>query len=109
MTLANGAALRDGNLLAIAKYTSAHAEVTGMKLRIVWAAALAACAGLLPARGQTLSVTPTQVMDDQAAAIRVTGLQPGQHATLRADLTDGEKQPWSAEAGSPPTPAARWT
>lgn len=69
-----------------------------MKLRIVWAAALAACAGLLPARGQTLSVTPTQVMDDQAAAIRVTGLQPGQHATLRADLTDGEKQPWSAEA-----------
>ena len=69
-----------------------------MKLRIVWAAALAACAGLLPARGQTLSVTPTQVMDDQAAAIRVTGLQAGQHVSLRADLMDGEHQPWSGEA-----------
>jgi dienelactone hydrolase len=69
-----------------------------MKARWVWAAALAACGGVLPGLGQTLEVNPTQVMLDQTAAIRVTGLQPGQQVTLRGDLVDGKDQPWAAEA-----------
>lgn len=69
-----------------------------MKLRGRCAAALAVCGGALLVHGQKLEVTPAQVMDDQAAAIRVTGLQPGQHVTLRAELLDGGNQPWAAEA-----------
>jgi dienelactone hydrolase len=69
-----------------------------MKLRTAWAAVLAACGVLLPAHGQTLEVTPAQVMNDQAAAIRVRGLQPGQHVTLRSNMTDGDGQTWAAEA-----------
>ena len=69
-----------------------------MKLRRKCAAALAVFGGALLAHGQKLEVTPAQVMDDQVAAIRVTGLQPGQHVTLRAELLDGEDQPWAAEA-----------
>ena len=69
-----------------------------MKLGNARAAALAVCGVALFAQGQTLSITPAQVMSDETAAIRVTGLQPGQHVTLRADLADGGDQPWAAEA-----------
>ena len=69
-----------------------------MKLGNPWVAVLAVCGAACCAFGQTLVVTPTQVMMDYPASIRVTGLQPGQHVTLRADLVDGEEQSWAAEA-----------
>ena len=48
--------------------------------------------------GQTLQVTPAQIMADQSAAITVTGLQPHQHVTLQADLLDGASHAWSSKA-----------
>ncbi|HTX77178.1 MAG TPA: acyl-CoA thioesterase/bile acid-CoA:amino acid N-acyltransferase family protein [Terracidiphilus sp.] len=69
-----------------------------MKLPKALAVVLTACAMLLSAHGQTLELTPPQVMNDESAAIRVTGLQPGQHVALRSDLVDGEDQAWTAEA-----------
>ena len=69
-----------------------------MRLRNLFAGVLAVSGAAAWAQGQTLTVTPAQVMSDEAAAIRVTGLQPGQHVTLRAELTDGGNQPWAAEA-----------
>jgi len=69
-----------------------------MKLGCALTAAMAVCGGALHAQGRKLEVTPAQVMNDQTAAIRVTGLRPSQQVTLRADLVDGENQPWAAEA-----------
>jgi dienelactone hydrolase len=47
---------------------------------------------------QTISVFPGRVLQDETATIRVTGLAPGQHATIRSELTDGADVPWAAHA-----------
>ncbi|HEY0759071.1 MAG TPA: acyl-CoA thioesterase/bile acid-CoA:amino acid N-acyltransferase family protein [Acidisarcina sp.] len=47
---------------------------------------------------QTLSVTPSEVMADEPAIIRITGLLPAQHATIEGSLTDGGGQNWSSRA-----------
>jgi dienelactone hydrolase len=47
---------------------------------------------------QTLEVTPAHVMADEPATIRVTGLQPHEHAILRAALVDDAKNPWESQA-----------
>jgi dienelactone hydrolase len=52
--------------------------------------------GLLPA--QTLQVTPDHVLVDESAAIRVSGLQPNERITIRAELTDGNSERWASEA-----------
>lgn len=47
---------------------------------------------------QTVSVTPDHVLADESATIHVVGLQPGEHALIRSDLTDGASEAWAAEA-----------
>jgi len=65
--------------------------------RLLFGACLCANSlGLLNA--QILEVTPTQVMADEPATVRVTGLKPHEHTILRASLVDGGNQPWGAEA-----------
>jgi dienelactone hydrolase len=51
---------------------------------------------VLPA--QTLQVSPDRVLADQPATITITGLQPHEHAVLRAELVDGAEQPWASQA-----------
>jgi dienelactone hydrolase len=53
---------------------------------------------LCTALAQKIEVSPSTVMIDEVASVSVTGLTPGSHATIRAELTDGEGSPWAAEA-----------
>ena len=53
-------------------------------------------AAILPA--QKLDVSPPLLLPDQPALIQATGLQPGEHITIRAALTDGAGQAWASEA-----------
>jgi dienelactone hydrolase len=47
---------------------------------------------------QTIEVSPASVLADEPATIRVAGLDPQQHAVIRAELTDGAAQAWVSEA-----------
>ena len=47
---------------------------------------------------QTLEVSPARAMADQPAAIRASGLEPGEHVAIRAELTDGAGARWAAQA-----------
>ncbi|HTB14379.1 MAG TPA: acyl-CoA thioester hydrolase/BAAT C-terminal domain-containing protein [Bryobacteraceae bacterium] len=47
---------------------------------------------------QTLVVNPVRVLVDQAPIIRASGLQPGEHITIHADLIDGADHPWRSQA-----------
>jgi hypothetical protein len=47
---------------------------------------------------QNLTITPNRVLTDQIAVVRATGLQPGEHVTLKADLVDGDGQRWESDA-----------
>ena len=47
---------------------------------------------------QTLEVVPNRLLLDESAVIRATGLEPGEHVLLRAELVDGEGARWSSEA-----------
>jgi dienelactone hydrolase len=63
--------------------------------------ALAAClwaSGFGVASAQTLEAIPNQVMVDESAAIRATGLQPNQRVSIQAELTDGESHAWASQA-----------
>jgi dienelactone hydrolase len=51
-----------------------------------------------PLQAQTLEVTPAHVMADEPATIHITGLQPHEHAILRASLVDGAGGPWESQA-----------
>lgn len=48
--------------------------------------------------GQTLEVSPKRVLVDEQAVIRAKGLQPNEHVTIQAQLTDGGEQVWKSEA-----------
>jgi dienelactone hydrolase len=52
--------------------------------------------GLLHA--QTLEVSPVRVMADEAAVVRVLGLDPAERITIRAELTDGAGHAWASHA-----------
>jgi dienelactone hydrolase len=52
--------------------------------------------GLLHA--QTLEVTPTHIMADEAATIRATGLQPHERVSIHAELMDGADHLWASQA-----------
>lgn len=54
--------------------------------------------GIRAASAQTLQVIPDHALSDQQVVIRATGLQPGEHITIQAKLTDGADHPWSSEA-----------
>lgn len=63
--------------------------------------ALAAClwaSGLGIAFAQTLQVIPSQVLVDEAAGVRATGLQPNEHVSIQAELVDGESHTWASQA-----------
>jgi len=47
---------------------------------------------------QTLEVIPSQILVDESASIRATGLQPNEHVSLRAELVDGDSHTWAAQA-----------
>jgi len=47
---------------------------------------------------QTLEITPKRILIDESPVIRASGLRPGEHVTIRADLADGRQQAWSSEA-----------
>ena len=68
-----------------------------MNLRRTGLACFTAAAICL-ARAQKIEVSPATVMIDETASVSVTGLTPGSHATIRAELTDGDGNPWAAEA-----------
>lgn len=54
--------------------------------------------GIGAASAQTLQVIPSRALSDQEVVIRATSLQPGEHVTIQAKLTDGADHPWSSEA-----------
>jgi len=63
--------------------------------------AIAAClwvSAVGAALAQTLEVIPNQILVDESAAIRATGLQPSEHVSIHAELVDGESQTWAAQA-----------
>jgi dienelactone hydrolase len=63
--------------------------------------ALAAClwaSGFGVASAQTLATVPSQVLVDESAAIRATGLQPNQRVSIQAELVDGEGHAWASQA-----------
>jgi dienelactone hydrolase len=47
---------------------------------------------------QTLEISPTRLLADQVPSIRATGLQPNEHVTIQAELTDGTDHPWRSHA-----------
>ena len=47
---------------------------------------------------QTLEITPNRALVDEQAVIRAKGLQPNEHVTIHAQLTDGGQQVWKSEA-----------
>lgn len=47
---------------------------------------------------QTITVSPDRILMDETTAVRVTGLKPSEHITIRSELVDGENKIWSAEA-----------
>jgi len=63
-------------------------------ISLIWLAVLIV-AGQLHA--QKLEIGPTRAMADESVAIRVTGLQPNEHITIRAHLVDGAGQVWESE------------
>ena len=67
-----------------------------MRLNLLLASGLFALVCGLAA--QTLEVSPTRVMADEAAAIRAGGLEPNEHVVIRASLTDGAGARWAAQA-----------
>ena len=62
-------------------------------MRILIAYGVAICAA-----AQTIDVTPSKVMIDEAVVVKVSGLKPREHATIRAELTDGGGQQWESQA-----------
>jgi dienelactone hydrolase len=53
---------------------------------------------LLGVRAQTVEVTPSHVMADEAATIRVSGGQPNERLTIRAELVDGTDGQWVSQS-----------
>ena len=47
---------------------------------------------------QTLTVSPSRVLLDEAAAIQASGLQAGERVTIRSELNDGAGERWTAQA-----------
>lgn len=47
---------------------------------------------------QSLEVVPARAMADEAATIRIAGLDPNERIAIRAELTDGSGQLWASQA-----------
>lgn len=52
----------------------------------------------LPLAAQTIEVTPSRVLIDQPAAIRITGAQPNERLAIRAELIDGADGRWASQS-----------
>jgi hypothetical protein len=66
-----------------------------MKPKLFLVLCLCLC-GMISA--QTLEITPTSVMIDEAAAIRASGLEPNERVSIRAELVDGADESWASQA-----------
>lgn len=53
---------------------------------------------LLTLRAQTIQVTPSHVLIDEPATIRVTGCKPNERLVIRAELVDGAEGNWASES-----------
>jgi dienelactone hydrolase len=63
--------------------------------------ALTAClwaSGCGVASAQTLEVTPSQILVDESAVIRATGLNPNEPVSIEANLEDGDGHAWTSQA-----------
>lgn len=58
--------------------------------------ALAPVTAILSA--QTIEAVPSRIPVDEPASFRAGGLQPGERATIRAELTDGDGVHWTSQA-----------
>lgn len=67
-----------------------------VKINALLALWILCAAGLLAA--QTLEVTKSRALVDEQPAIRAKGLQPGEHVTIQAQLTDGGGEVWKSDA-----------
>ena len=76
------------------RFARSYTQVMGPRSRAI--AFIAACAGA--AAAQTLEVTPNRVLIDESAAIHASGLQPGEHVSIRASLEDGGGNTWESQA-----------
>ena len=47
--------------------------------------------------GQTLEVTPAKALVDETVTILAKGLQPNEHISIQAELTDGASAAWTSE------------
>jgi dienelactone hydrolase len=47
---------------------------------------------------QTIEVTPTRVLIDETATIRITGCQPNEHLAIHAELIDGASVRWVSQS-----------
>jgi pimeloyl-ACP methyl ester carboxylesterase len=56
------------------------------------------CTSHGPAEQVKIDVTPAQALLDTPLAVKVTGLQPGEHATLSASALDAEGVTWRSSA-----------
>lgn len=65
-------------------------------MRLIFAIAFATVVCALHA--QTLQVSPSRVLVDEPTTIRAAGLQPSEHVSIQASLTDGAGQPWASQA-----------
>ena len=79
------------------QYSDATITTTLMSRRIA-KVVLAGTASLASLHAQTLTIAPNRVLTDQVAIIQATGLQAGEHVTLKADLVDGGGQHWESTA-----------
>ena len=70
-----------------------------MVMKVILPLAASLCFGAaFQLHGQALQVDPNRVMVDQPAAVRASGLQPGERVTIRAELMDGDNQRWTSQA-----------
>jgi len=68
-----------------------------MKRKLVVAACFWA-SGMGVLRAQSLEVIPSQVMVDESATIRASGLQPNERVSIQGELVDGAGHTWASEA-----------
>jgi dienelactone hydrolase len=63
---------------------------------LLWSAGVALSAASTAA--QKLEIAPAQIMSDEVATFRVTGLEPKAQVNLHAQLVDGAEQLWRSDA-----------
>ena len=74
------------------------ALISGLAPRASRVFAACLCLSASAAFAQILEVAPAQIMVDDSAIIRASGLQPSEHVSIRGELVDGGGHAWASEA-----------